>query len=125
MKTTNCFECGHNFEMTEQNCPLCYATNILQHSAEKANCTSETHPSESNPPAQAPKIIDPKQDENEKMLERRVITHSIDKALESGILNCGPKYLKAIYSESTVENGNVVVVCKGKTIGTIRLITPN
>ena len=60
-----------------------------------------------------------------KLLERRAITYSIDKAIESGALNCGQKYLPAIYSESKIEDGRVVVMCKGTTIGAIRLHAPN
>lgn len=125
MKLTNCLECGHSFEIAEQNCPLCYATNILQHRAEETNTTSEISPSKSHPPSQATRTIAPKKNDNKNLLERRAITHSIDKAIETGTLNCGQKYLPAIYSESRIEGGRVVVVCKGTTIGAIRLLAPD
>ena len=125
MKLTNCFECGHAFEITEQTCPLCYATNVLLHPAKETNSTDETTSSKPHPPAQAARTITPKGNDNEKPLERRAITYSIDKAIESGALNCGQKYLPAIYSESKIEDGRVVVMCKGTTIGAIRLLAPN
>ena len=125
MKSTNCFECGHTFEIIEQNCPICYATNIFQSPAQETNSTSEIPPSKSDLQAQQARTISPKPNDNKKLLEKRAITHSINKALESGELNCGQKYLSAIYSESRIEDGRVVVVCKGTTIGAIRLLAPN
>lgn len=121
MTTVSCYECGHHFEREIQNCPLCRSTNIFLAVKEDFGGLGEIDYSKPDSSQEKSAAVDSTMRGEEKALESRSIIYSIDRAIEAGILKCGDKYLSAIYSESKVVDGKVVVICKGTTIGEIKL----